>query len=107
MSEALKKADDLYRKSLSAVDDELQTIRDGFKNDDTHYIIPIHQARELDHKYYQVDKYAPLLWSEPFHFPKIGDIVKGREVVTAGLLTFTIDTKGLLIEKIPARRLSI
>ena len=92
MSEALKKADDLYRKSLSAVDDgELQTIRDGFKKDATCYIIPIGQARELDHKYYQVDKYAPLLLSEPFHFPKIGDIVKGSTVVTAGLLTFTID----------------
>jgi len=91
MSEALKKADDLYCKSLYAVGDDLQTIRDGFKKDNNHYIINIHQARELDHKYYQVDKYDPLLWSEPFNFPKIGDIVKERKVVTAGLLTFTLD----------------
>ena len=100
MSGALKKAGDLYRKSLSAVDDELKTIRDGFTNTEGTYIIPISQARELDHQYYQVDKYAPLLWSEPFHFPKTGDIVKGSKVVTAGLLTFTVDLEfasGLLI----------
>ena len=91
MSDALKKADDLYRKSLHAVGDDLQTIRDGFKKDDARYIINIGQASELDHKYYEVDKYAPLLWSEPYNFPKIGDMVKGSKVLTAGLLTFTID----------------
>ena len=72
MSDALKKADDLYRKSLHAVGDDLQTIRGGFKKDDARYIINIGQAIELDHKYYEVDKYAPLLWGEPFNFPKIG-----------------------------------
>ncbi len=91
MTEALKKADDLYRKSLYAVGTDLQTIRDGFKKDARRYIINIGQARELDHKYYQVNKYDPLFWSKPFNFPKIGDMVKGRKVVTAGLLTFTID----------------
>ena len=57
MTEALKKADDLYRKSLYAVGTDLQTIRDGFKKDARRYIINIGQARELDHKYYQADKY--------------------------------------------------
>ena len=88
MNEALKKANDLYLKSLNAID--LKLIRDEFEIDN-HYIINIGQARELDHKYYQVNKYDPLFWSKPFNFPKIGDMVKGSKVLTAGLLTFTID----------------
>ena len=90
----MNKANDLYLKSLSATYRkcaiDLKTIRNEFEKDN-HYIINIGQARELDHKYYQVDKFAPLLWSKPFNYPKIGDIIKGAKVSTAGLLTFTID----------------